>query len=145
MIRQTLENRAHDFKIVIEDVSITEMKFGEEFMKAIDQKQIAQQEAERAKYLVQKALQDKNSAIIKAEGEARSAELLGPALGKSQAYIQLKRIEAAREIAGYLSKSRSKVYLDAETLMLNLTKSLDQNLEKINPNQTVAEQKNKQY
>ncbi len=52
-------------------------------MKAIDQKQIAQQEAERAKYLVMKAMQDKNSAIIKAEGEARSAELLGPDLGKS--------------------------------------------------------------
>jgi hypothetical protein len=56
-----------------------------------------------------KAMQDKNSAIIKAEGEARSAELLGPALG----------------IAQSLSKSRSKVYLDAETLMLNLTNSLD--------------------
>jgi prohibitin 2 len=48
-------------------------------------------------------LQDKNSAIIKAEGEARAAELLGPALGKSQAYIQLKRIEAAREIAKSLA------------------------------------------
>jgi len=36
-----LENRARDFKIIIDDVSITEMKFGEEFMKAIDQKQIA--------------------------------------------------------------------------------------------------------
>ena len=40
------------------------MKFGEEFMKAIDRKQIAQQEAERAKYLVQKAMQDKNSACL---------------------------------------------------------------------------------
>lgn len=66
MIRQTLESRAHDFKIVIDDVAITDMKFGDEFMRAIDEKQIAQQEAERAKYLVQRALQDKNSAIIKA-------------------------------------------------------------------------------
>lgn len=66
LIRQTLEARAHDFKIVIDDVAITDMKFGDEFMRAIDEKQIAQQEAERAKYLVQRALQDKNSAIIKA-------------------------------------------------------------------------------
>ena len=80
---------------------------------------------------MQRALQDKNSAIIKAEGEARAAELLGPALGKSQAYIQLKRIEAAREIAKSLAQSRGKAYLDAETLMLNLTTSLDQNLEKV--------------
>ena len=125
LIRKTLEQRAQDFKIVVDDVSITELAFGREFSNAIEEKQIAQQEAERAKFLVQKALQDKNSAIIKAEGEARAAELLGPALGKSQAYIQLKRIEAAREIAIALANSKSKAYLDAETLMLNLTTSLD--------------------
>jgi hypothetical protein len=33
--------------------------------------------------MVQKALQDKNSLIIKAEGEARAAELIGPVIGKS--------------------------------------------------------------
>jgi prohibitin 2 len=87
LIRKTLEDRALDFKIIIDDVSITELTFGKEFTHAIEEKQIAQQESERAKYLVLRALQDKNSAIIKAEGEARAAELLGPALGKSQAYI----------------------------------------------------------
>lgn len=72
--------------------------------------------------------------IIKAEGEAKAAELLGPALGKSHAYIQLKRIEAAREIAYSLAQSKSRAYLDAETLMLNLTSSLDSNLEKVATN-----------
>lgn len=130
-IRKTLEQRANDFKIVIDDVSITELAFGKEYSNAIEEKQIAQQEAERAKYLVQKALQDKNSAIIKAEGEARAAELLGPILSKSPSYVQIRRIEAAREIAHSLAISRNKAYLDAETLLLNLTTSLDQNLEKI--------------
>lgn len=87
LIRKTLEERAQEFMIVIDDVSITELTFGKEFTQAIEQKQIAQQEAERAKYLVQRALQEKNSLIIKAEGEARAAELIGPVLGKSQAYI----------------------------------------------------------
>lgn len=87
LIRKTLEERAQEFLIVIDDVSITELTFGKEFTNAIEQKQIAQQEAERAKYLVQKAMQEKNSLIIKAEGEARAAELIGPVLGKSQAYI----------------------------------------------------------
>lgn len=84
-------------------------------------------------------MQDKNSLIIKAEGEARAAELIGPVLGKSQAYIQLKRIEAAREVASYLANSRVKAYLDAETLMLNLTNSLDQNLEKLPVDRTRTE------
>ncbi len=87
LIRKTLEERAQEFLIVIDDVSITELTFGKEFTHAIEEKQIAQQEAERAKYLVQKAMQEKNSLIIKAEGEARAAELIGPVLGKSQAYI----------------------------------------------------------
>ncbi len=77
--------------------------------------------------------------IIKAEGEARAAELIGPVLGKSQAYIQLKRIEAAREVASHLANSRVKAYLDAETLMLNLTNSLDQNLEKLPVDRTRTE------
>lgn len=87
LLRKTLEERANEFLIVIDDVSITELTFGKEFTHAIEEKQIAQQEAERAKYLVQKAMQEKNSLIIKAEGEARAAELIGPVLGKSQAYI----------------------------------------------------------
>jgi regulator of protease activity HflC (stomatin/prohibitin superfamily) len=55
MIRKTLENRAKDFKIIVDDVAITEMAFGKEFTHAVELKQIAQQEAERAKYLVMKA------------------------------------------------------------------------------------------
>ena len=56
---------------------------------------------------------------------------MGPAIGKSGAYIQIKRIEAAREIADSLSKSRNRAYLDSDSLLLNLTGSLDANLEKM--------------
>jgi len=48
----------------------------------------------------------------------------------SPAYIDLRRIEAAREIAKSLSNSRNKVYLDSDALLLNLTSGLDENLEK---------------
>ncbi len=66
LIRKTLEERAHEFFIILDDVSITDLHFGKEFTKAIEDKQIAQQEAERAKYLVEQAIQDKKSAIIRA-------------------------------------------------------------------------------
>lgn len=42
LIRKTLEQRALEFKIVVDDVSITELTFGKEFTNAIEQKQIAQ-------------------------------------------------------------------------------------------------------
>ena len=41
------------------DVSITHLAFGKEFTKAIEMKQVAQQEAERSKFLVMRAEQEK--------------------------------------------------------------------------------------
>jgi prohibitin 2 len=110
-------------------VSITDLVFGGDFTKAIENKQIAQQQAERAKFIVERAEQEKKQVLIKAKGEALAAEYFGKALKESPAYIDIKRIEAAKEIAKNLGRSNNKVYLDSETLLLNLTHGLDQNLE----------------
>ena len=128
-----LTERLKDFNIILDDVSIVDLVFGQEFTKAIEEKQIAQQQAERAKYIVQKALEDKKSIIIKAQGEAKAAESLGKSLQESPAYIDLRRIDAAKDIAKLLGQSRNKVYLDSDSLLLNLTQGLDQNLEKRGP------------
>lgn len=48
-------------------MSITSLTFGREFTAAIEAKQVAAQEAERAKFVVEKAEQDKRSAIIRAQ------------------------------------------------------------------------------
>jgi prohibitin 2 len=61
-----LTERLKDFNIILDDVSIVDLVFGQEFTRAIEEKQIAQQQAERAKFVVQKALEDKKSIIIKA-------------------------------------------------------------------------------
>lgn len=66
-IRQILTQRAANFNIALDDVSITALTFGKEFTSAIEAKQIAAQEAERAKFVVEKAEQDKQSAIIRAQ------------------------------------------------------------------------------
>jgi prohibitin 2 len=95
-------NRLKEFNIILDDVSIVSLTYGSEFTKAIEQKQIAQQNAERAKFLVDKAIQDKKSTLIKASGEAMSAEFFGKAMSNNPAYIDLKRIEAARDIAKML-------------------------------------------
>ena len=66
--------RAQEFNIALEDVSITHMTFGREFTKAVEEKQIAQQEAERARFIVEKAEQERQASVIRAEGEAEAAE-----------------------------------------------------------------------
>lgn len=120
LISRNLRARALDFNIMLDDVSITHLSFGKEYTAAVEAKQVAQQEAERARFIVEKAKQDKKSAIIRAEGEARSAQMIGDAMRDNPAFIQLRRIEAAREIATTVQRSQNRVYLDADTLQLNL-------------------------
>ncbi|KAF5744100.1 prohibitin-1 mitochondrial-like [Tripterygium wilfordii] len=119
-IRKILTERAAQFNIALDDVSITGLTFGKEFTAAIEAKQVAAQEAERAKFVVEKAEQDKRSAVIRAEGEAKSAQLIGQAIASNPAFITLRRIEAAREIARTLSNAANKVFLNSDDLLLNL-------------------------
>ncbi|KAG2682353.1 hypothetical protein I3760_11G187500 [Carya illinoinensis] len=85
-----------------------------EFTAAIEAKQVAAQDAERTKFIVEKAEQDKKSAIIRAQGEAKSAQLIGQAIANNPAFITLRKVEAAREIANTISNSASKVFLDSD-------------------------------
>lgn len=84
----------------------------------------AQQEAERAKFIVEKAQQDKRGIIIRAEGDAQSAKMISEAIQSNPYYLELKTIEAARDIARSLASSQNKVYLNSEMLMFNLLGAL---------------------
>lgn len=53
-IRDDLLKRASEFNINLEDVSLTHLTFGPEFTRAVEAKQVAQQEAERARFIVEK-------------------------------------------------------------------------------------------
>ena len=60
--------------------------------------------------------------VVKAQGEARSAELIGEAIKKSKTYVELKKIENARAIAAQLQEAggRNKLLLDSEGSGLNV-------------------------
>ena len=61
--------------------------------------------------------------VVRAQGEARSAELIGDAIKKSRSYVDLREFDNAKTIAGILEKSQNKVYLDTEQLGLNISQS----------------------
>ncbi|CAN3358296.1 prohibitin-1 [Diutina catenulata] len=111
-IRQELSRRSNEFSIQLEDVSITHMTFGREFTKAVEQKQIAQQDAERAKFLVDRAEQERRANVIRAEGEAESADLVSKALAKSgDGLLKIRRLEASKDIAQTLASSPNITYV----------------------------------
>ena len=111
-IAKSLRKRADDFGILLEDVALTHLSFSHEYSRAIEAKQVAQQDAERAKFEVMKSEQEREAAVIRAEGESESAKLISQATRSAgPALIELRRIEAAREVAKTLSGSKNIVYL----------------------------------
>ncbi|KAG9201334.1 Prohibitin-1, subunit of the prohibitin complex (Phb1p-Phb2p) [Epicoccum nigrum] len=111
-IRADLLKRAGEFNIALEDVSITHMTFGKEFTKAVEEKQIAQQEAERARFVVEKAEQERQANVIRAEGEAEAADTISKAVAKSgDGLIMIRRIETQKDIAQMLARNPNVSYL----------------------------------
>ncbi|CAG8018272.1 unnamed protein product [Penicillium olsonii] len=122
LVRENLARRAARFNIALDDVSLTHLTFSPEFTAAVEAKQVAQQDAQRAAFMVDKARQEKQAFIVRAQGEARSAELIGDAIKKSKSYIELRKIENARHIAQILQENggKNKLYLDTQGLGLNV-------------------------
>ncbi|KAF3816400.1 hypothetical protein GH733_014573 [Mirounga leonina] len=109
LIRRELTERAKDFSLILDDVAITELSFSREYTAAVEAKQVAQQEAQRAQFLVEKAKQEQRQKIVQAE-----------ALSKNPGYIKLRKIRAAQNISKTIATSQNRIYLTADNLVLNL-------------------------
>ena len=103
LIRKQLTDRARDFNIILDDVAITELSFGKEYSLAVESKQVAQQEAQRAAFVVDKAKQERQQKIVQAEGEAQAAEMLGEAIAKNPGYLKLRKLRASQHISQTVS------------------------------------------
>lgn len=121
-VSDDLTERAKQFGFILDDISITHLTFGREFTLAVEMKQVAQQEAEKARFVVEKAEQQKLATIISAEGDAEAAQLLAKSFGDAgDGLVELRRIEAAEDIAYQLSRSRGVAYLPGnQSTLLNL-------------------------
>lgn len=61
----------------------------------------------------------KKSIIIKAQAQAKSIELVGKAATNDASYIDMKRIEFARDIASVLADSRNHIMLNSDILQMD--------------------------
>ncbi len=100
--QDVVTERLSKYNILVNDFSITDFKFSPEFEKAIEAKQVAEQEALQKNYELQKAKKDaeiaitqaeakKTSTITLAQGDAESQRLLRQTL--TPELIELRRIE----------------------------------------------------
>ena len=79
--------------IILDEVLLRDVRFSADFQKAIERKQIAQQEAKRMEYLKQAAKIEAEKKVIEAEGEAKALRVKGAALASNPALIQYEYVQ----------------------------------------------------
>ena len=114
LIRKQLTDRARDFNIILDDVAITELSFGKEYAAAVESKQVAQQEAQRAAFVVDKARQERQQKIVAAEGEAAAATMLGEGLSKNPGYLKIRKLNASKNISRSVSRANLTISTDSK-------------------------------
>ncbi|MBO3459120.1 prohibitin family protein [Aetokthonos hydrillicola Thurmond2011] len=84
-----LKKRLASYGLMVDDVSLVNFSFSPEFNKAIEAKQIAEQEAKQAEFIAKKATQEAQAEINRAKGQAEAQKLqrqtLTPQLLQQQA------------------------------------------------------------
>jgi prohibitin 1 len=109
--------------VIVEDVSFMHLGFSSEYSRAIEKKAVQQQLAEMQKFIVQRDEELKNAQIIRSEAEAEAAKLINDSVQKYGAtQIEIKKLEAALNIAHYLSKNPNISFVPSNLTgnMLNL-------------------------
>lgn len=101
-----LNSRLEKYGILVLDTSVVDLNFSSEFAKAVEDKQIAEQEAQRAVYTAQQAKQEAQADINRAQGKAEAQRLLAETL-KAQGgelVLQKEAIQAWREGGAQMPK-----------------------------------------
>ncbi|MBV5260503.1 prohibitin family protein [Synechococcus moorigangaii CMS01] len=101
-----LETRLEKYGIIVLDTSVVDLNFSAEFSRAVEEKQIAEQRAQRAIYVAQEAEQQAQADINRAKGKAEAQRLLAETL-KAQGgelVLQKEAIEAWKEGGSQMPK-----------------------------------------
>jgi regulator of protease activity HflC (stomatin/prohibitin superfamily) len=95
---------------VVDEVVLRDVRFTDQFAKAIEAKQIAQQSAEQMKYVLEKEQREAERKVIEAQGRAKAIESINDALRQNPNYIRYLYVDK-------LSDKISVIVSDQNTIM----------------------------
>lgn len=87
MLKQKLENKG----VTVTALNITDLSFSEEFDKAVEEKQIVEQETQKAQYELEKAKVENEKKIENAKADAEVMATQNSQITEN--YLRLKEIE----------------------------------------------------
>jgi len=92
-----LKVRLSQYNITVRDVSLTEFGFSPGFTKAIEAKQIEEQNVQRFEFLRLQAVKDGEARTARAMGEANANKLLAESLKQSPETLRFKELEVLQQ------------------------------------------------
>jgi prohibitin 1 len=92
-IEDGLKARVAPYWITVQAVSITNITFSPDFSHAIEQKQVEEQNVQRAEFVRQQAEKQGQTQLALAEGQAKANKLLQESLKSSPEVLQMKALE----------------------------------------------------
>ncbi len=87
-VLEALRERLIPKRIICLEVLLRDVIFPEDFAKAIREKQVAQQEAQKMEYVLEKEQKEAQRKVIEAKGQAKAIEIVQQALSRNPLYIQ---------------------------------------------------------
>jgi regulator of protease activity HflC (stomatin/prohibitin superfamily) len=91
-INLAVKERLSKNEIIVTDISVTDLDFTDQFLKAVEDKQVAEQQAQMSEKLVEKAKKDAEQAIAKSRGEAEALRMQREQV--TPALIELRKVDA---------------------------------------------------
>lgn len=95
---------------IVDEVVLRDVRFTDQFSKAIEAKQIAQQSAEQMKYVLEKEQKEADRKVIEASGRAKAIETINEALKQNPNYIRYLYVDK-------LSDKIAVIVSDQNTIM----------------------------
>ncbi|MEL7036079.1 MAG: prohibitin family protein [Cyanobacteria bacterium J06592_8] len=103
---EALNARLEKYGIVVLDTSVVDLTFSPEFARAVEEKQIAEQRAQRAVYVAREAEQQAQADVNRAKGRAEAQRLLAETLKNQggELVLQKEAIEAWKQGGAQMPK-----------------------------------------
>lgn len=112
-IREEIQSRLKDNDIIMQDFLLRNIRFSDEYAAAVEQKQIAEQQAQQAKFVVEQKKQEAEQARQTAQGQADAAVISS----KGAAEARLIQAKAEAEANQLLSQSLTPTLLQYQYIL----------------------------
>ncbi len=126
IIKKLRETLSPD-NIIVDNLFLRDVRFPAEFAKSIEEKQVAQQSAERMKYILEKEQKEAERKVIEAEGQAKSIKIINEALANNRNYLEYLKVNKL------VDKIKVMVVPTGTNTLIDLKSAMTPETEPVNP------------